>query len=168
METKKDKKVYALYFGPKGIEPERNGNAGHAELGVVEITETGAIRNPETGHAFNDLNFRCQWNERMGDPFAFALHYSMSFIELADAERMAKLLKKAWRVERKFSVNPTTFGQWCVLMAKGLGITKLVKHVSGGGPSFAENQYRTFSIKEAQHVIDSAIAASRKSNEGGQ
>ena len=52
METTKGKKVYALYFGPKGIEPERNGNAGHAELGVVEITETGAIRNP-TKHGYN-------------------------------------------------------------------------------------------------------------------
>ena len=163
METTKGKKVYALYFGPKGIEPERNGNAGHAELGVVEITETRAIRNPEIGHPFNDLKFRCQWHVRMGDPFAFALHYSMSFIELGDAERMAKLLKKAWRVERKFSVNPTTFGQWCVLTAKGLGITKLVKHVSGSGPSFADNEYRTFSIKEAQHVIDAAISESRKS-----
>jgi len=159
----KDKKVYALYLGMKSIEAERNGNAGHAEFGVVEVGGNGEIRNPETGNQFNDLNFRCQWSERMGDPFAFALHYSMSFIELADAERMAKLLKKAWRVERKFSVNPTTFGQWCVLMAKGLGITKLVKLVTSNGPSFSDNEHRTFSIKEAQNVIDAAIAESRKS-----
>jgi len=159
----KDKeKTYALYLGSKGIEAERNDNAGHAELGVVEVRETGEIRNPETGNQFNDLVFRCQY-ERMGDPFAFALHYSMSCIELADAERMAKLLKKARRVERKFPVNPTTFGQWCSLMARGLGVTRLVKQVSGCGPSFADNEHRTFSIVEAQHVIDSVIAESRKS-----
>jgi hypothetical protein len=153
------KRTFALYMGMKSIEAERGGNAGH--LGVVEINESGTIRNPETGHAFNDLNFRCQWHEKMGETFAWRVDYDTSRVELADAERMAKLLRKAWRVERKFSVNPTTFGQFCVLMAKGLGITKLVKRVGGYGLSFADNEHRTFSIVEAQGVIDSAIAESR-------
>jgi hypothetical protein len=153
----KEKQVFALYLGSRAIEPEKNGNAGHAQLGVVEIKENGDIRNPEVGHSFNDLVFRCQWNERMGEPYAFDVEYDTGMIVLQEAERMVRLLRKARQVEKKFPVHPTTFGQWCALMGRGLGITKLVKKVSGTGLSFSENEHRTFSIGEAQHVIDAAI-----------
>lgn len=161
-----EKKVYALYLGMKSIRPEQGTNSGHAELGVVEITESGQLRNPEMGTAFDDLTFYCQWNEKFGaDPFAFEVYVDANRADLHRAETAVKVLRKARKVEKSFPVHPTTFGQWCVLMARGLGVTKLVKCVGGSGMCFADNEHRTFSLTEAQHVIDAAIAESRKVEE---
>jgi hypothetical protein len=160
----KNKKVYALYLGMKSIrrmgepKPENGFNSGIAEMGVVEINENGQIRNVGVDSMLDSLTFYCQWNEKIGsEPFAFEVYVDAPRADLQRAELALKVLKKARRVEKAFPVHPTTFGQWAVLMARGLGITKLVKLVGGSGMSFDDNDHRTFSLTEAQHIIDSAI-----------
>jgi hypothetical protein len=161
--TKDKKKVYAMYLGMRSIVSEQGITAGHAEIGVVEIRENGDIRNPETGHVFDDLTFYCQWSEKFGpDPFAFEVYVDAHRADLQRLVPAVKILRKARRVEKSFQVRPLSFGQWAVMMARGLGITKLAKHVGGTGMSFADNEHRTFSLSEAQGVIDAAIADTRK------
>lgn len=168
MSDMKGKKTFALMLGKNSLKREHGIESGHAELTVVEIdVSNGNIRNPELGSEFNDVVLYCQWSDKYGaDPFAFSLEYrSVYSIGLGEAKRMAKFLARADRAEKKFAVHPVTFGQFCSLMASGLGIKKLVKYVGGNGPSFNDNEYRTFSLTEAQRVIDAAIAEARKVEE---
>jgi hypothetical protein len=164
---KQEKKQYALMLGARSIKPESGMESGHVELTVVEIDEKGEIRNVQYSE-FCDLTFYAQWSDRRADTigestYAWALEYRSVFsVGLGEATRMAKLLNRADRIAKRFPMLPLSFGQWCSLMASGLGIKRFIKHVGGSGPSFADNEYRTFSIVEGQRVIDQAIADARK------
>jgi hypothetical protein len=155
------KAVYGLYLSADhDIKTERDfdGRAcGRAELYVVKIGEKDEITNDSYG-PFNDLAFYCQWNEKMeeGKPFAWAVEYRKVYtVDFSNCERMLKVLRKARAV--KYPVDPTTFGQFCALMARHLGITKFVVCRESFGSSYADKRHSIFDIRDAQHVIDRAI-----------
>jgi hypothetical protein len=162
---KDEKKVtHAIYLGLESIKRDRiDDGSGRAELRIVEVnTETKEIRNGLDSE-FNDLVLYCQWNGKFGaEPFAFTAEYRDAYIVgLSRAKQMVKMLKRVEKVEGKFPVIPTTFGQWCVLLGRGLGLTMLAKQVSGSG-SYSDMEHRFFRMNEAQYIVDTAIDKARK------
>ena len=160
-----DKKHYALYINAETIRCERD-LSGRALVRIVAVGEDRKIRNA-IDTEFDNLALYCQWTDGLNDgkPFAFTVEYRDVYsVDASRAKRMVKLFRKLERVEKNMVVQPTTFGQFCVLMARGLGLTELVKRVDGQDKyvGMDEGDYRHFSLTEAQYVIDQAIVGVEK------
>src|SRR3990167_7815546 len=88
-------------------------NGYYTHLTVRVVARDGAtLHNPARESAFDDLEFSCQmdkdtveerrtygWNVRYRAPFT---------VELVDAERMAKALRRIAKIQEKFPIRPTT------------------------------------------------------------
>jgi len=140
-------------------------NGYYTHLTVRVVARDGAtLHNPARESAFDDLEFSCQmdkdtveerrtygWNVRYRAPFT---------VELVDAERMAKALRRIAKIQEKFPIRPTTFGQWVALTAQGLGIETAAKYLTHKGGFYTDNEYRFFvDMRETQGAIDTTIEA---------
>jgi len=160
---KEPKPVYGLYLSKNAehevkLETDYDGTArGTMEVSVVKL-ENGKVRNDSHG-PFDDLVFRCTWSEKLDDgrPYAWEVEYRQVYaVDLANAERMLKVLRKLHRA--KLPLQPATFGQYAVLMARVLGIGKLVQCTEKWGSMYTEMEHRVDDISMAQGVLDRTIS----------
>lgn len=157
MKTETSTLKRALLLAFDSISLQRGQDSGRTEIRVVEVHPNDVLRNPHDSE-LNDLVFYCQWDSKVNGsmPFAFACEYRSPYsVDLITAERQVKLLRRVHKAE--FPVQPTTFGQYCVLLARLLNIELLVKEVQHSGDSYTENQHSLLPISQAQPIIDHAI-----------
>lgn len=109
---------------------------------------------------FCGLAFRCQASAGMcdGKPYAYSVEFrDVHSVNLAEAERMAKMLKRIEKIERSFPVRPETFGQFVQLVCHGLKVSRVLKEGIKGGRSHDETEYSNWKPSEIQWLIDSQI-----------
>jgi len=136
------------------------------EIGVVGITEDGKLRNG-LDTVWNDFKFSCQWNNKENaspdrHTYAWRGAYRSCFsVELRDAERMVKHLRKLDKADRRASAGPTTFSQWLGEILPKLGIHEARIQTAGGGWSYDESVYKTLTLAEALAWIEDEIDRAR-------
>jgi hypothetical protein len=171
METK-EKKVYGLLLPEFSLTRD---HSAFVKVHIVEVFNDGSIRNPgsydESG--FEDLVFSAlvdaQRSDGTSEVFGYDLEYrDLYTVGLMKAETILKTLRKARRLRGNFPFEPQSFGQYVAMLAKGLGITKVVQAVEGQSVmgSYNENKYRIRDLAYAAGMVDDltrkAIEAWRK------
>lgn len=163
-----NKKQYALYIGKNAIKLERSGlhdGYGTLNIGVVELFNGDKIMNPAEESGFRDLVFHAQWDRNQADRHTYgwsARYQDVYMVDYNDATRMTKTLKKLASIESRAKIMPTTFGQYVVTLALGLGIKKLARLSRYNGGSYSENIHQILDIKDAQFLIDNLITTAQE------
>ena len=106
-----------------------------------------------------DLQFTCQASGDMNEakPYGYGVRYGQVFsVELRDAERMYKMLKRVEKARESFPIQPETFGQFVQLMCQALGVKRVVKAGAGNG-WHSETEYTTWKPTEIQWLVDRRI-----------
>jgi hypothetical protein len=162
---------------PNAIKADYSFGTQSFEYGFVTVTTEGTlqVRNTSSDYysgrfgEFDDLRFRCQASGDMGDgkPYGYGIQYrGLHHVELRDAERMVKMLKKCSAVEKGFPVAPETFGQFVQLLCQGLKVTHVVKAGAGNG-WHDETEYTTWKVSEIQWLVDRQIGDFMEKNKAG-
>lgn len=170
-----EKEVYGLYLGKGSVESDKpfshDSTPGHARLSVIVFrdpnsinTPGSAIRNPSYT-PFDHLEFSAWWdgNKSEGKTYGWQVTYRDIYsVDLREAERMTKMLRKASKV--KMPIQPETFGQFAVLMAKALGIKKFVRNIDPDrwSSSYDEQKHAILDIRDGGRIIDEEIAKVQK------
>lgn len=148
-----------LLLGSKSITQDRD----FRRMTITVVTvENGKVRNPGTDSPFDDLVFTCQWDAAKPSErtYGWSVQYSdVYFVDLPEAERMVKMLKKISKLE--FPVNPLSFGQYVVLIAERIGIAALVQERTHRGSNYSDNTYATLELRQGAWAIDDAIQCHR-------
>ena len=162
--TNNQTKIY-LYIRKNEKPNYTYGGTQSFEYGFVVINEDGGVRNPSDSSIdgdqakFADLHFRCQITPGMAEDktYAHGLYYRNVYsVELEDAERMTKMLRRIRKAEENFPVRPESFGQYVQLLCHALGVSGAVKATSEGD-WHSEISYATFRPGEIQWLIDTRI-----------
>jgi hypothetical protein len=174
MANKEAKKTYGILIPEFEI---RGDHSKFINLSIVEIQDNGGIRNPSNydGAEFQGLMFTALVDAHRSDGTSEVFGYGICYrdvyrAELHDVEIMYKTLKKVSRVRENFPFEPASFGQYVAMVAKGLGISKVVKAVDGQSVSstYSDNQYRiwdmSFAASQVDHVCLHAIEQYRSEN----
>ncbi len=166
-------KTHAIALSvPNGIRADYHWGTQAFEYGFVTVTTEGnlEVRNPsdydQDFAPFCDLRFRCQSSGDMNDakPYAYAIEYrGLSTVNLRDAERMLKMLKRIEKATKSFPVAPETFGQFVQLMCQALKVTHVVKDGKGNG-WHNETEHTTWKVSEIQWLIDRQISEFLEAN----
>lgn len=154
---------YAIFIDPKSLRL-RDGFGG-LEISIVRITEEG-VRNPSTDDPFDNLVISAQWDrdDHSERTYGWDVRYRNVFaVDKQDAERMVKMFRRIERVEKKFPVWPTSFGQYVSLMAQGLGIRSARRRSlnSLDTGNYSQMELQVWRIQEVAGVIDSMIQETR-------
>jgi hypothetical protein len=162
----KTDKTYAILVNRRQV---KLSDYGTFQASIVQVEDNGGLRNPDSDHEFSDLVFSCQWDTTKSDPtYAWAISYRDIYrVDLHNAERMFKTLRKVSTLGKRFPVEPTTFGQFVALSARALGIKTGRKESrrSAGSSSYSENSYIELSLSDVQFSIDEIISETRVSKE---
>ena len=133
----------------------------------VTMDVTGKVRNPSYEHeCWANLQFRAQVSHQEGEqPYGYSLAYSQVYsVELREAERMVKMLKKAEKADERFPVRPTSYGQYVQLMCSGLGVHGAVTPMTGNGRGYDDDTYQTWKLTEIQWLVDRRISEFLETN----
>jgi len=160
---KQEKPIYALFLGKNDVTHSNNGGDNYArlEIRVVVIEEGHKVRNG-CNVPLCDLHFSCYWNDRDNDhqPYGWTMDYrNLYSVGKARAEEMVQTFRKAAKA-KVFPVRPQTFGQYCVLMARAIGVTKFAQcYEDSPTGSYSDMDIRISELNaDAQGAIDWAVS----------
>jgi hypothetical protein len=147
------------------IEP----NEGVKLDGVVTYADDVAkVRNPLSGEKdpFCDLTFYAHvswaYNQQVELGFYGLHYYSPYCVNLEDAERMVKMLKRVKKANAALPIEHPTFPQWVVLMASAIGVKYVVQERGGDASWHTRTQYYIAPVREAQRMLEREIDKLRK------
>ena len=160
-----DATEYAIFIDPKAV--KLRDHFGGLEISIVRIIEHGAVRNPGADDPFDNLVFSAQWDrdDQSEHTYGWDVRYRDIYsVEKNDAERMVKMFRRLERINERFPVRPTSFGQYVSLTASGLGIktARLRRKNSLFTSNYSEMEFQTWTIQEAAGIIDGLISETRK------
>ena len=166
---KEEKHEVTLYWDGQAIDDHTTRDIGTLSLRFVTVRKNEGgfdeVRNPSyENETYSDLELHTQWNTERTETYSATCTYGDSVyyktpyrVGRHEAECMLKMLKRIKQVEAKFPIHPASFGQWVVLLCKGLGIKRLCVVAGNSRGWHNENSHTFHPIAEAQHKIDDAI-----------
>jgi hypothetical protein len=120
----------------------------HGTLAVRTVHLDGEKISPPMDASFNGLVFACQWDQNNpGQPtYAWKTFYREVWkIEHADAEKMAKLLRRVKRISS--SAFARSFGEYVAFVAKALKIKRALKELDHSTPLSSSTSMSMFRLK---------------------
>jgi hypothetical protein len=160
----------SLFINPQRMD-KSSGDIHVWELSFVTRNEKGEVRNLDsytrTTRMFGDLEFRAQWNINYADREVYGQDLLLTGCRIksvSEAQELLDVMKLVEKARASFAIQPTSFGQFVVLMCQALKIKTAV--VSGnrerrtGFGGYDDYDYRHLAMdSEVQRLIDTTITA---------
>jgi hypothetical protein len=138
----------------------------HGSLTIRTVHLDGERISLPTDASFNGLVFACQWDENNPHQPTYSwktFYREVWKIEHADAEKIAKMLRKVNRISSSASVG--TFGEYVAFVAKALKIKLALRELDHSTPlsSYTFNEYVHVENSKVANVIDEIVDEVRSS-----
>jgi hypothetical protein len=139
-------------------------------LQFITINQLGEVRNPSDSWGddqfagFKDLVFRCWISWANGGQLQFAselLYNAVYSVELRDAERMVKTLRRAQKLSAALIVRPKTFGEFVAMMGAAFGVKRYAQVEGRDGGWHNETRHSFHAIGALAERIDDMIERAR-------
>lgn len=145
-------------------------NSTFYKLAFVTINEQEQVRNVSSSFGsepfagFDSLKFRCwiSWsNDRFSADSWEVLYDNLYSVQLHEAERLVKTLKRIRKIEDKMVIRPKTFGQYVAMIAAELGIKRFARVMGRDTGWHNNNNYQFLDVKYLADAVDRSIEDAR-------